>query len=68
MLTCTLSDQADLCCRIGQLGLDGLGGEEDTNAAPAHYRVRGRRQRRRQRAALRQRARRAAAPRAPARL
>ena len=43
-------------CRVGQLGLDGLGGEEDTNAAPAHYRVWRRREWRRERAALRQRA------------
>lgn len=57
-----------LHCRVGQLGVNGLGGEEDINAAPAHYRVRGRRQRRRERAALRQRARRAAAARAPHRL
>lgn len=45
-----------MCCRVGQLGIDGFGGEEDTNAAPAHYRVRGRRKRRRLRAPLGQRA------------
>lgn len=41
--------------RIGQLGLNGLGGEEDINAAPAHYRVRERRERRCKRTTFRQR-------------
>lgn len=46
-----------LYCRIGQLGLNGLGGEEDINAAPAHYRVRERRERRCERPTFRQRVR-----------
>lgn len=58
----------NLFFRVGQLGINGLRGEEDTNAAPANYRVRGRRQRRRQRAAFWQRARGEATAYAPHRL
>lgn len=46
-----------LYSRVGQLGLNGLGGEEDINAAPAHYRIRERRKRWRERTTFRQRVR-----------